>query len=449
MDKKLISFSIDEIKNTPSLEEINESQFMKIRIRVFSNGVTRHGYGFSLDTVKESAFTLLGKPILYKYDIWNDDCSSHEKDEVQCGFIPKDKEDANITFEYDEALNKTFVCVSAYIWKVYQKKLVEILERDDGYKHVSCEMWLVESDEDKKDEIGYIPVYKFCFNGLTLLGDTITEACEGSDMQVVKFSTNEYEQARNVFIKQLHNSSELESDEDSFLIQENSGNKEVNMENQLDNSAVETPDVLDNAKKCTTVNVSVSEYTDTYDDNGTFIEATSEYHSKSETKVEEVDDASTTTGAEMSAPENQIENACNKNNSKDKTENSEENETELKCATLENELSILRKEFKALELKCSVLESYKTNKENEEKNVAIECAINDVSGVLSVEEIAQWREKALNCATVDGFKNELKAFAFDKQKTAGVDPAETLRNSIPNVVVDEPTNIWDRLAKNI
>ncbi|MDR2277365.1 MAG: hypothetical protein LBE23_05860 [Vagococcus sp.] len=453
MDKKLISFSVNEMNNTPSLEEINDSQFMKIRIRVFSDGITRHGYGFKLDDVKTSAFTLLGKPILYKYDVWNDDCSSHEKEEVQCGFIPKDEKDADITFEYDEDLNKTFICVSAYIWKVYQEKLVKILERDNGYKRVSCEMWVIESDEDKKSELGYVPVYKFCFNGLTLLGDSVTEACEGSDMQVVKFSIDAYEKAKEVFIQQLHNSINQESDKGSFLIQKNSGSKEETMAKPLENSATETPEVLENGQKRTTVNVSVSEYTDNYDDNGNYMGGTDEYHSKSETKIEKTDDNTPevleNADKEKDTDNEGLENACDK--VENSTETAEEKccALEVKCAALESELSELKNSFSALELKCSSLEEYKTNKKNEEKTIAIECALNDVVDVLSSEEISTWRKKSLTCATVDGFKNELKAFAYDKQKQTGSNPVETLRNSIPNVIVEEPTNIWDRLAKTI
>lgn len=122
---------------------------------------------------------------------------------------------------------------------------------------------------------------------------------------------------------------------------------------------------------------------------------------------------------------------------------------EVKCSALEAELTTLKNNYSALELKCTSLEQYKTNKENEEKTVAIECALNDVADILSDKEIEQWREKSLTCSSVDGFKNELKAFAFDVQKKNGVKPVETLRNSIPVVQEDESTNVWDRLAKTV
>lgn len=444
MNKKVISFSIDEIETLKTLEEINDSQFSKIRIRAFSDGVTRHRYGFTLDVVKDAAFTILGKPMLFKYDIWNDDAGSHDPYEVQCGFVPKDEKDADIQFEYDDTLNKTFLTVNAYLWNVYQNDLIRILERDGGYKNVSVELWLLEYDEDQKDKLGYIPVTKFCFNGCTILGDAITEACEGADMTVVKFSIDEYEKAKNNFIEQLNNSIKHESATGSFLIQKNSKNEEVNMAKKL-NAATDTPEVLDNGEKINTVSINVSEYTDSYDDDGKYVGGTSEYHSKSETTIEKTDDD---TGAIVNA-----DNSC-----KEEKESCEtvENSIEEKCSTLEEKCSSLEKEltelkniYSALELKCSSLEEYKNNKETEERTLAVECALNDVVDILTADEISQWREKSLNCATVDAFKNELKAFAFDKQKDSGVKPVETLRNSIPSIHEKEPTNMWDRLAKII
>lgn len=85
-------------------------------------------------TLNYSYNLILGKTSLFKYDMWTDDASSHEPEEVQCGFVPKDEQDADIRFEYDEVLNKTFLTVNAYLWNVYQEDLIRILQRDDGYK---------------------------------------------------------------------------------------------------------------------------------------------------------------------------------------------------------------------------------------------------------------------------------------------------------------------------
>lgn len=451
MDKKLISFSVDEIENPKTLQEINDSQFTKVRIKAFSTGVTRHNYAFNEDVLKAAAFSILGKPVLYKYNMWTDDASSHEPDEIQCGFIPKDETDADISFEYDEATGKTFLYVNAYLWKVYQEKLINILQRDNGIKSVSVEMWLIEYVDNGGNSP--IDVKQFVFNGVTILGDDVTPACEGAAMEVVKFSIEDYTKAECEFKEKLNNSINRESDEDSFLIQKNNINKEELMAEELKNATTESPEVLENAEVVTTTNVNVSEYKDTYDDNGCFVSSESEYHSKSETTVEQVpDDTNTTvTNAENTSvdttgenPE-EMDNACKSDNATEE----KCGELEVKCSALETEIMTLKNSLEALKLENATLADYKANKEKESITLAVECALNDVSTILSQDEITQWREKSLTCANFDAFQNELKAFAFDAQNKNGTKVPETLRNSIPQEVVVEPTNVWERLEKLI
>ena len=222
------------------------------------------------------------------------------------------------------------------------------------------------------------------------------------------------------------------------------------MAKEVTNAATETPEVLENGTKYTTTNVSVSEYIDTYDDNDNFVEGTSEYHSRSETTVEHTEDtpAEVNNAASTDEKKEEVDNAVSENNSCETVEE-KCSALEVKCSALETELTTLKSNYSALELKCSSLEQYKTNKENEEKTIAIECALNEVVDILSADEIDQWRKKSLTCSSVDGFKNELKAFAFDIQRKNGVKPIETLRNSIPTVQEEEPINVWDRLAKTV
>lgn len=229
------------------------------------------------------------------------------------------------------------------------------------------------------------------------------------------------------------------------------------MAKEVKTAATDTPEVLENGEKISTVNVNVSEYTDNYDDNGNYVGGTSEHHSKSETKVEHTDENTTAVieNAVEDEEKQKVDNSVETNETPEQINNSNENfaekynALEVKYSTLETELLELKNSYSSLELKCASLEEYKNNKENEEKTIAIECALNDVVGILSVDEISQWREKSLTCSTVDAFKNELKAFAFDVQKKSGTKPEETLRNSIPLTQVEEPTNVWDRLAKTI
>jgi hypothetical protein len=339
--------------------------------------------------------------------------------------------------------------------------------KKDGDKDVSVELLIIEPEEKEK----YTEMTDLCFTGVTLLGNGVNPACRGADASVIKFSEqeNNFNKAKEQFEKQLYNSNQV--NQESLSQPENNGSflycnkekqsKEETMENEIiNNSAETTPEVLDNAEQHKTTNVSVSEYTDTYDDNGNFVSSESEYRSASSTTVKQVPDASegVDNSVVQNADEEQLENSCEKENNSDEeiVENSEEvdmsvkcSELEIKCSQLENELTTLKNSYSTLELKCSTLEEYKTNKENELNLQSIECALNDVVDILSTEQLTQWRERSIQCSNVDQFKNELKAFAFDLQKQNGTKPIETLRNSIPLVDTVEPTNVWDRLAKQL
>lgn len=471
MEKELnkITFSMSNAEVITS-KEVNDSQFSLLRIKVFSDAVTSHGYKCSTGVLKKCAYTILGKPVLVYYSILKEDFEGHEdsmfKKEMPCGFVPKE---SKISFETDDN-GVTYLVVDAYIWNLYFDYIMDVFERDGGEKDVSVELLIIESEEKEN----YTEMTDLCFTGLTLLGNNIPPACKGANAEVIKFSEQEtdFKKAKEQFEKQLYNSilvnqepinQEIDKDGSFLYCNNEEQNKEVNMAKDvkevLENSA-ETPEVLENAEQHKTTNVSVSEYTDTYDDNGNFVSSESEYHSKSVTTVEEIPDApEKTDDTELDNTDTEkVENGCGdkKNFSEEETTEKEDvdmsvkcSELEVKCSQLENELTTLKNQYSTLELKCSTLEEYKNNKENEFKLQSVECALNDVVDVLSAEQVSQWRERSLQCSNVDQFKNELKAFAFDLQKQNGVKPIETLRNSIPLVDTAEPTNVWDRLAKQL
>lgn len=429
-NKKIISFSVDDIQ-IESLDDINDSQFALGRLHCFASGQTSHKYRFSEEVLKEAESTISKKPLLWNYSLWTDDASGHEKSEIPCGFVPE----LNADISYEKADDgRLFFCVNTYIWKLYSGKLIDILKRTDGYKHVSVELWILDSIEHPDED--YTEVTNFCYTGITILGEDVNPAVKDADIQIIKFS-----EAKESFENQL-------------IINQRDKNKEVIMAKEvLESSAGTTPETMENAEQVKTINISVSEYTDTYDDDGNFVSSESEYHNKSITTVEEIPDVPE---CELNAEKEQLDNGCNKENIENSDECNTDNnsmteekcsELELKCSSLEGELESLKTKYSNLELKCSVLEEYKNNKENELKAHSIECALNDVVDILSSDEITTWREKSVTCSNVDQFKNELKAYAFDLQKQKGVKPIETLRNSISTVNVEVSMNVWDRLAK--
>ena len=429
---KLLTFA----ESNDNLQSINDSQFVLARVRCFAEGETSHGWKFSLDTVKKASFSLCGKPILWSYSKWTDDAQGHESDEIACGFIPKSEELADIQYVYDEEYDKTFVEVNCYIWRVYADKIVEILARTDGVKDVSSELWIIGQDET--DEYN---VTDYVYTGVTILGEAINPAVKGADIRVVKFS-DEYKQAEAEFVKTL-NSEDGDMTMDNEKIQE-----------------------LDNATEVTTTTVRVSEYTTKYDDDGNYVGSRDESHSVSETTVEEVpetevfeDNAPDTVEVENADTCDEVDNAeCDKEDNSECIEdkNSETpdyealyNAMQEQVTNLTAELDELKASYSAMEVKCADLEEYKANKETEELTKAVNCAISEVADCFSADEIEEWKAKAVNCSNIDAFKNELKACAFDKQKST----KPSIRNPIPMGFANKEDNanesLWQRVAKAV
>lgn len=471
-----------------SLEEINDLQFAKIRIKAYSTALTAHGYYSTKAQLKKASKSICNKPLLVYVNPFTDDFEGHEDDglfkkEIPCGFVPNE-ESANIKFEKDEDGTVFLVC-DAYIWTMYFENVKEILERDGGEKSVSVELLAIET-EDKDD--GTIELKEFSFTGITLLGEKIRPAVDGASAKLIKnssASTNtEYEKAKAEFEKILYNSVNQESVETGSFF--NNKNKEELMDTEIIKNS-SSPDVIENATQEITNKVEVSTDTYSYDDRGRFVGATHEEHSVKTTEIKEVpeEEVKTTEAVVENASEEVIdekvantevientevvdnseviENSVEEekvNNAQEvenicKTENSsvvsmEEFEAlKVKCSVLEGELEAKKADYDALLQKCSALEAYKNNKENENMRNAIEVTLNSVSHILNSAQIDEWRKESEKCSAenVDEFTNKLKAFAFDIQEKNGVLQTESIRNSIPKEVEIEATDFWGQMEK--
>jgi len=82
-----LSFAVENIE---LLEESNKSQFATLKIDAFASGNNSHSLYISENALRDSAKTLLEKPIVWIYNKNEDDAKSHGEDEVAVGFIPKD-----------------------------------------------------------------------------------------------------------------------------------------------------------------------------------------------------------------------------------------------------------------------------------------------------------------------------------------------------------------------
>ena len=92
------------------------------------------------------------------------------------GYVPHD---AEISFEYDEDEDKTFLVTEGYLWKNYMDELEEILNRKDGETEVSMEISVNDSFER---EDGLIQITDYTFEGITMLG--VPPAMKGANLQL-------------------------------------------------------------------------------------------------------------------------------------------------------------------------------------------------------------------------------------------------------------------------
>lgn len=96
------------------------------------------------------------------------------------GFIPHD---AQITTEYDEVKDKTYLVTNGVLWKNYLDEVEDILNRDDGCTEVSMEITVNKSF---KGEDGVLHITDYDFQGITMLG--VPPAMEGANLQLFSYS---------------------------------------------------------------------------------------------------------------------------------------------------------------------------------------------------------------------------------------------------------------------
>lgn len=184
----LLEFELDSLK---TLEEDNDLAIAQIDL--LHLGVNRNHCDISRECVERSKNSFYNKPIIYRYntkfsEALATDFEEHSRDGDPtmhiAGHIPYG---SNI--EYVDRDGRTYVRVTCILHKVYLPNLMRILEYKDGSTKVSIE--IVVEDGWQNDD-GILDIEQFKLRGVCLLGDGILEGIEGSQLNVVKFSNQEY-----------------------------------------------------------------------------------------------------------------------------------------------------------------------------------------------------------------------------------------------------------------
>jgi hypothetical protein len=182
---------LSEIKNkiinfdAESSEIVNEnpdSRFLTAKIQVFASSKNRHDMVCSEEVLQKTAPTIYDVPIVYNIEKYLDDFGSHTDPDKSLitGFI------APNSAKFERLPDgRLALMVFARISKRYSPKVVEILKRDNGNKKISVEMELIDSAI--RDD-GLTEMLDFTYLGACLLGESITEACEKSHLEVLSFA---------------------------------------------------------------------------------------------------------------------------------------------------------------------------------------------------------------------------------------------------------------------
>ena len=193
----------------PSTFEVEENVddahrgMLRLKFRIFHTGLNRNGSFVSEESAKDAMPTIKNRPVLaaiHQLDNGEWDFESHnfevvyneETGEEEIVYIERQVgsfDESEPFFEYDEELDKTYVCSYAYIAEDYTKA-ADILRSKKGSKN-SVELSIDELSFNAKEK--YLSLDKFYVSGTTLLGRTsdgteIGEGMLGSRADIVDFS---------------------------------------------------------------------------------------------------------------------------------------------------------------------------------------------------------------------------------------------------------------------
>lgn len=198
--KKIFSIDVSKI----DIEELNNKDFMKLKIYAISDGVNRNNSEFLYEGFEESINTMYNKPILAYYNSDLDDTEAHnsklnidedgiysdyqyEGGERPVGVIP---ESANIYIE--EIDNKKWIVIDGcIIWTEYNRQLYKLIKKQLK-KKVSVEVEVLDYYDD--DGVSKFKSWKFL--GITILGkdpsdgSIVEEGIEGAHLQIQEIANS-------------------------------------------------------------------------------------------------------------------------------------------------------------------------------------------------------------------------------------------------------------------
>ena len=229
-----LSFAINKF----DLMDISNSELMKVRLWIVSEGDNQHEKPIPWTAIENARPTLIGKPVVAKYNRYSQQLMGHELDEVPVGVVLCDND---IFYEKDEE-GKRWLCADGIIWCRYAKDVAFVLDRDQ-IQNLSMEIIVVESGDNNSIE-------SFIFSGITLI--STTPAIENARAEVLSFSKVKEEIEHLMYDFKIPSIVKQNAEKGIFLKQNNpKGATAVNVgiANQLINNEFVSLDLLHNIIK--------------------------------------------------------------------------------------------------------------------------------------------------------------------------------------------------------
>lgn len=159
----------------------------------------RNNSHFTKESLIKAIPTVYNKPLLGSFSVDDDDFRQHNSElkyDSELGDLYYDYTDSTsetpiglirsedkVVVRDDENTGESWLCFTASIWVKYNYKQVKsLLKSKNGKKKISVEIEVVDSYEDEK---GIEVIKEFVFDGVTILGQSITEGIAGAEMSIL------------------------------------------------------------------------------------------------------------------------------------------------------------------------------------------------------------------------------------------------------------------------
>ena len=351
-----------ELSTKLGFEKLLDETTALLKVKVCSSRDNAHELYIEDDALIAAAPSVLGKPIVAKYDRWTKDVMGHEDDEIPIGYVI-DNQTPQFVKEENGAIS---LVVFSILWKEYVPEVFEIFtEKDESgqapIKSVSMEIYLNDvAIDDDNNEI----IKQFQFKGITLLGDDRTPACELAHAEMIAFEAKA-KRAEMLFSLEMSQ----------------------NNQNEKEDVAV-----LENEKEC-----AVAE-----EEKVSMATGDPEQAPPDEEKPESVETPE--------QEETEEDMACKKDMSAE-----EAVDYQVQFEELSKQFSELKADYDAIKASNEALMAKFSEIEENEKMFAIEQVLSKFESKLSQEQASNFRElaKEVPAKDVNIFCNEIKAFVAD------------------------------------